>query len=103
MICSSVKRFFTSNLRRLGDWTPNRRATQNRGDVGRVLGIFVSPSQQLRLREQRAGAQVSAEMRHTSKLPAIRPEVVKYTWLSSVLYGSLEIASTHALRATAIC
>jgi hypothetical protein len=34
MICSSVKRFFTSNLRRLGDWTPNRRATQNRGDVG---------------------------------------------------------------------
>jgi hypothetical protein len=36
MICSSVKRFFTSNLRRLGDWTPNRRATQNRGDVGLV-------------------------------------------------------------------
>src|SRR5581483_8302938 len=33
MICSSVKRFFTSNLRRLRDWTPNRRATQNRGDV----------------------------------------------------------------------
>jgi hypothetical protein len=33
MICSSVKRFFTSNLRQLGDWTPNRRATQNRGDV----------------------------------------------------------------------
>jgi len=36
MICSSVKRFFTSNLRRLRDWTPNRRATQNRGDVGRI-------------------------------------------------------------------
>jgi hypothetical protein len=34
MICSSVNRFFTSNLRLVGDWTPNRRATQNRGDVG---------------------------------------------------------------------
>jgi len=33
MICSSENRFFTSNLRRLGNWTPNRRATQNRGDV----------------------------------------------------------------------
>jgi hypothetical protein len=33
MICSSEKRFFTSNLRLVGDWTPNRRATQNRGDV----------------------------------------------------------------------
>jgi hypothetical protein len=33
MICSSVKRFFTSNLLQLGDWTPNRCATQNRGDV----------------------------------------------------------------------
>lgn len=38
MICSSENRFFTSNLRRLGDWTPNRCATQNRGDVaGRPL------------------------------------------------------------------
>ena len=34
MICSSEKRFFTSNLLRLGDWTPNGRATQSRGDVG---------------------------------------------------------------------
>jgi len=34
MICSSEKRFFTSNLLRLGDWTPNRGATQKRGDVG---------------------------------------------------------------------
>jgi hypothetical protein len=33
MICSSVNRFFTSNLLRMGDWTPNQRATQNRGDV----------------------------------------------------------------------
>ena len=36
MICSSVKRFFTSNLLRLGDWTPDRCATQNRGDVALV-------------------------------------------------------------------
>jgi type I restriction enzyme S subunit len=36
MICSSENRFFTSNLRRLGNWTPNRRATQNRGDVGAI-------------------------------------------------------------------
>jgi hypothetical protein len=34
MICSSEKRFFVPNLRRLGDWTPNHRATQNGGDVG---------------------------------------------------------------------
>jgi len=34
MICSSEKRFFTSNLLRLGDWIPNCCATQKRGDVG---------------------------------------------------------------------
>jgi hypothetical protein len=33
MNCSSVNRFFTSNLLQVGDWTPNRCATQNRGDV----------------------------------------------------------------------
>src|SRR3546814_519502 len=33
MICSSVNRFFTSNLLQMGDWTPNLGATQNRGDV----------------------------------------------------------------------
>ncbi|QBG95885.1 hypothetical protein EYC55_10945 [Xanthomonas oryzae] len=33
MICSSEKRFFTSNLLGIGNWTPNRCATQNRGDV----------------------------------------------------------------------
>ncbi|QBH02326.1 hypothetical protein EYC57_01075 [Xanthomonas oryzae] len=34
MICSSEKRFFTSNLLGVGNWTPNQGATQNRGDVG---------------------------------------------------------------------
>jgi hypothetical protein len=34
MICSSVNRFFTSNLLVRWDWTPNHCATQNRGDVG---------------------------------------------------------------------
>ncbi|QBG96093.1 hypothetical protein EYC55_12370 [Xanthomonas oryzae] len=33
MICSSEKRFFTSNLLGIGNWTPNRCATQTRGDV----------------------------------------------------------------------
>ncbi|QBH00731.1 hypothetical protein EYC56_17390 [Xanthomonas oryzae] len=33
MICSSEKRFFTSNLLGVGNWTPNRCATQTRGDV----------------------------------------------------------------------
>ncbi len=33
MICSSVKRFFTSNLLVVGDWTPDRGATQRWGDV----------------------------------------------------------------------
>jgi hypothetical protein len=36
MICSSENRFFTSNLLALRDWTPDRRATQKRGDVGRT-------------------------------------------------------------------
>ncbi|QBG86899.1 hypothetical protein EYC54_02895 [Xanthomonas oryzae] len=34
MICSSEKRFFTSNLLGIGNWTPNQGATQTRGDVG---------------------------------------------------------------------
>ncbi|AVU03680.1 hypothetical protein EBA05_16510 [Xanthomonas oryzae pv. oryzae] len=39
MICSSEKRFFTSNLLGIGNWTPNRCATQTRGDVAlRCLG-----------------------------------------------------------------
>ncbi|OWB26125.1 hypothetical protein XocBAI20_15655 [Xanthomonas oryzae pv. oryzicola] len=37
MICSSEKRFFTSNLLGIGNWTPNQGATQNRGDVAFVL------------------------------------------------------------------
>lgn len=37
MICSSVNRFFTSNLRQLRDWTPNLCATQNWGDVDDYL------------------------------------------------------------------
>jgi putative transposase len=36
MICSSEKRFFTSNLLQVGNWTPNYRATHNRGYVGRT-------------------------------------------------------------------
>jgi len=40
MICSSENRFFTSNLRRLGNWTPNRRATQNRGDVAGTRALL---------------------------------------------------------------
>ena len=43
MICSSENRFFTSNLRRLGDWTPNRRATQNRGDVAHTASTQTRP------------------------------------------------------------
>ncbi|QEO26092.1 hypothetical protein F0H32_07730 [Xanthomonas translucens pv. undulosa] len=34
IICSSVKRFFTSNLLKVGNWTPNRHATQRWGYVG---------------------------------------------------------------------
>ncbi|QGY75257.1 hypothetical protein FZ025_00685 [Xanthomonas hyacinthi] len=34
MICSSEKRFFTSNLLGVGNWTPNWGATQSWGDVG---------------------------------------------------------------------
>ena len=34
MICSSENRFFMSNLLLGGDWTSDRRATQNRGTSG---------------------------------------------------------------------
>ena len=33
MICSSLHRFFLSNLRLLKHWLPNQRVTQNRADV----------------------------------------------------------------------
>ena len=42
MICSSVKRFFTSNLLESRNWTPDRRATQNRGDVGWTSAGFAA-------------------------------------------------------------
>ncbi|AXI16758.1 hypothetical protein CDO11_05685 [Xanthomonas oryzae pv. oryzae] len=37
MICSSEKRFFTSNLLGVGNWTPNGGATQTWGDVGPLI------------------------------------------------------------------
>src|SRR5690606_17172680 len=42
MICSSEKRFFTSNLRLVGDWTPNRPATQRWGDVATMRTATVA-------------------------------------------------------------
>lgn len=33
MICSSVNRFDTSDLLAVGDWTPDRSATQSGGGV----------------------------------------------------------------------
>ncbi|AVU03913.1 hypothetical protein EBA05_18095 [Xanthomonas oryzae pv. oryzae] len=41
MICSSEKRFFTSNLLGVGNWTTNQGATQNRGDVGPTTSTSV--------------------------------------------------------------
>src|SRR5690606_13684120 len=50
MICSSEKRFFTSNLRLVGDWTPNRPATQRWGDVGTSVDTcWVSPGSRCRI------------------------------------------------------
>ncbi|OWB29319.1 hypothetical protein XocBAI20_11190 [Xanthomonas oryzae pv. oryzicola] len=40
MICSSEKRFFTSNLLGVGNWTPNGGATQTWGDVALKLTEF---------------------------------------------------------------
>ncbi|RBC60347.1 hypothetical protein BRN15_13460, partial [Xanthomonas oryzae pv. oryzae] len=45
MICSSEKRFFTSNLLGVGNWTPNGGATQTRG--GRRPSRYM-PSSQVR-------------------------------------------------------
>ena len=44
MVCSSEKRFFTSNFRHLGDWTPSRRATQNWGASAAGHRLGCSPS-----------------------------------------------------------
>ena len=45
MICSSANHFFTSKLLVGQDWTPNRRATQNRGDFGfKVLQVLAENS-----------------------------------------------------------
>ncbi|MCG9125868.1 hypothetical protein LH460_14610, partial [Laribacter hongkongensis] len=42
MICSSVKRFFMSNLPVMVDWTLKSRATQYRGDVGLMtIGLII--------------------------------------------------------------
>lgn len=41
MICSSLNRFFPSNLLGVGDWTPNRPATQNPEDVAGKATIMV--------------------------------------------------------------
>ncbi|RBB62659.1 hypothetical protein BRN99_26450 [Xanthomonas oryzae pv. oryzae] len=40
MICSSEKRFFTSNLLGVGNWTPNGGATQTWGDVGSAVTTY---------------------------------------------------------------
>ncbi|AXQ10512.1 hypothetical protein BCR61_19745 [Xanthomonas oryzae pv. oryzae] len=44
MICSSEKRFFTSNLLGVGNWTPNGGATQNRGDATRSTSQPTPPA-----------------------------------------------------------
>ncbi|MBA0432503.1 hypothetical protein D7Y53_21550 [Stenotrophomonas maltophilia] len=54
MICSSEKRFFTSNLLVIEDWTPNRFATQSRGDVARLACQERSRAPEL-LRGRRGG------------------------------------------------
>ncbi|KAF1697078.1 hypothetical protein CSC64_00945 [Pseudoxanthomonas koreensis] len=59
MICSSEKRFFTSNLLALGNWTPVRRATQNRGDVGGYRGGALSRLQNgARVASQRTSVRI---------------------------------------------
>jgi hypothetical protein len=57
MICSSEKRFFTSNLLVRWDWTPDRRATQKRGNVARP-GVGRTTTQRL----YRAGFRTLAEV-----------------------------------------
>ena len=42
MICSSLNCFFTSNLLVRWDWTPNRPATQNRGEAAPGLPLSCS-------------------------------------------------------------
>jgi len=52
MMCSSEKRFLTSSLRLVGDWTPNHRAAQNRARrVLRDAARFRLPGVELMVRQ----------------------------------------------------
>ena len=78
MIGSSENRFFTSNLRRLGNRTTSRRATQNRGDVndaaqrsGKVTSfLLISPIRQPDRKEWR-GANRSRHSPPTRRRPTL--------------------------------
>ncbi|RSC50851.1 hypothetical protein EGS96_17210 [Stenotrophomonas maltophilia] len=67
MICSSEKRFFTSNLLLIEDWTPNRFATQSRGDVGGKLAFDVRVE---------GDARPSNSLRRDGQRPVIRGELL---------------------------
>jgi|GEM_PF-6057077 hypothetical protein len=59
MIYSSEKRFFTSNLPVVENWTPNRRATQSRGDVGGAGKILSAQARRNAVVAVRANTQLS--------------------------------------------
>ena len=73
MICSSVKRFFTSNLLGLRDWTPNRRATQKWGDVDdtRCSLASLTPELSRAAKRRRLERIVRPLMRHRSEDPTV--------------------------------
>lgn len=68
MICSSEKRFFTSNRLRVRDWTPNHRATQQRGDVDEGMLIFAERIS--------GGAGVSASVPPANRISSIRQRLL---------------------------
>lgn len=60
MICSSVKRFFMSNLLVVVDWTLKSGATQFRGDVGIITEFHTRRERDQKLRDRLLSS------RHTS-------------------------------------
>ncbi|WP_313497430.1 hypothetical protein [Pseudoxanthomonas mexicana] len=95
MICSSENRFFTSNLLIRWDWTPNRPATQNRGDVDTGRGGF-------RFADRQGRAATSEAQRIVLGNAAFVYNAASVPIAAGVLYPVFGLLLSPILAATAI-
>jgi putative transposase len=80
-----------SNLRQLRDWTRNRCATQNRGDVGGTL-LTWAEQQGIRIEHIQPGKpQQNAYVERYNR-------TVRYAWLARTLFDSVEQVQNMATR-----